>query len=289
MNGLSYILRSFDTLVPGQLQRAFTGVPLDNIVDSTHGVWEVTVVSNDNRGTGKVSVKSNEQEFTVLFKPGQDYPDVMDGAGSAIKVDAIVSNGRIQASTIKQDDKHIDTLPPPRLYTGELSKQEVEAIKKELDNYNIIYDKGYKYLELLVMKTPDDLSIFNKYASRIYYQTDQEDTQITRTKNIDEVRQRKLDREVEDQMPLGSVNAVRIMSETPVYINKTLLDSLPKIIDDYSLDTTHEVLNSIDGDAFKRIRNAYKNEGLKEILYDDSIEYGVRINTILNNLGSSEE
>ena len=121
MNGLSYILRSFDTLVSGQLQRAFTGLPLDNIVDSTHGVWEVTVISNDNRGTGKVSVKSSDQEFTILFKPGQDYPDVIDGVGSAIKVDAIVSDGRIQASMIKQDDKHINTLPPPRLYIGAIS------------------------------------------------------------------------------------------------------------------------------------------------------------------------
>lgn len=105
MNGLSYILLNFDTLVSGQLQRAFTGLSLDRVVDSNHGVWEIKVIENDRRGTGKVIVKSDKQEFIVLFRPGQDYPDVVDGDSSSVNVYAKIVNGKISASSVNKDDE----------------------------------------------------------------------------------------------------------------------------------------------------------------------------------------
>jgi hypothetical protein len=180
MNGLSYILINFDTLLSGQLQRAFTGLSLDRVVDSNHGVWEVIVIENDHRGTGKVVVKSDKQEFVVLFKPGQDYPDVIEGY-SPVSVDAKIVNGRISASSVDMDDKYIDTLPNPRINTYGLTKAEISALKKELEKYNIFYMDSYRYIELIVAIPPDDMSIFNKYSNRIYYQTSQirEITRVT--------------------------------------------------------------------------------------------------------------
>ena len=154
MNGLSYILLNFETLVAGQLQRAFTGLPLDNIVDSNHGTWEVKVLENDHRGTGRVSVKSDKQKFIVSFRPGQDYPDVIDGEHSFISVDAKIVNGRISASSVNKDDKYIDTLPNPRINTDKLTKKEILSLKKELEKYNIFYMDGYKYIELIVTIPP---------------------------------------------------------------------------------------------------------------------------------------
>ena len=267
MNGLSYILRNFDTLVSGQLQRAFNGLSLDHVVDSKHGIWEVKVVENDYRGTGKVLVKSDKQEFVVLFKPGQDYPDVLEGY-SPVSVDAKIINGRISASSVDKDDKYIDTLPNPRINTDGLTKKEILSLKKELEKYNIFYMDGYKYIELLVAIPPDDMSIFNKYSNRIYYQTAKEDTPTSGYRESKEVHQTKQDREVDNTMPIGSVDAVKIMSETPVYINRTLIDSLPKITDEYSVDTTVDVLNSIDKRTFERMQKAYSSEGIQEILYD---------------------
>ena len=268
MNGLSYILLNFDTLVAGQLQRAFTGLPLDNVVDSNHGAWEVKVLENDHRGTGRVSVNSDKQKFIVSFRTGQDYPDVIDGESSFINVDAKIVNGKISASSVNKDDKHIETLPNPRINTYGLTKDEILSIKKELEKYNIFYMDGYRYIELIVAIPPEDMSIFNKYSNRIYYQTAQEDTPSSGYRESREVHQTKQDREVTDTMPIGSVDAVKIMSETPVYINRTLIDSLPKITDEYSVDTTVDVLNSIDKRTFERMQKAYSSEGIQEILYN---------------------
>lgn len=266
MNGLSFILRNFNTLNSGQLQRAFTGVSIDEVRDSVHGIWNVVVERNDNRGSGVVKVYSDNQSFTVDFNPGADYPDVIAGDG-IIMVDATVKNGRIISSSIDKDDPNLDTLPNPRIDTNGLSKKEIDAIKEELrSGYNLFVD-GHKYIELMYVVDSDNLSTLNKYANRIYYPTVSDDTKF-KQRDSKEIHQRKQDKEIEDPMPVGSVEAVKIMSETPVYINKTLVDSLPKVTDPYSMDTTSDVLNQIDRKSFDGIKSAYSSEGIQEILYD---------------------
>lgn len=276
MDAVLYILSQFDRLTAPQLRGAFIGVMLDDVYDTVSGVWSIHVERNDGNNEGIVIVESANQKFTARFKQNERYPEVTENGGYT-KVNAPIINGRIQGSSINPDTEYVDTLPDPRIDITGLSESEIDALRASIEDLGIMYEEDTRYIELLMKDSNYDpnVSFLNNYASRIYYPVANSDTP-PRIRPSSLVHQTKQDRKVNTEIPIGSEKAAEIMSHTPVYINKTLKESLP-VIDPASADTTNEVLNSMDKRTFNDIRSLY-NEGLQEIMDNKEFTSALRRN-----------
>lgn len=295
MNALRLILSKFDVLSGGQLKNALISVDPYEIDGMSVGDWKVEC-DTFGHGDAKCRIYSGRQSFIIRFTPGEKYPDVIESDNDTT-VDALVSNGKISAKNISDDDPYLETLPDPRIDTKGLSEEEIDAIIDYLESNNIPIRDRYKnymgkteYIDLMVFAGVDDLSMLNKYSNRIYYPTLRDDTPVSGGDSIP-VHQTKQDKEIVLDMPIGSQKAVDIMSKTPTYVNKTLLDSLPNI-DPKTADVTNSIVNSIDKRTFKRMQNSYMNEGLQEIMNDPEFVKAYKsrdYNKIRNILGISNE
>lgn len=263
MNKIAFWLKNWDSLNMDQINEMFTGCDPNKLKDIKEGVWTLHVVKTPKGAT--VTLESYDQLYTVLVKNGNPYPEIIDGTSNSV-LTVPVKDNRIMASSIKPDMDNIDTLTDPYFNTKGLSEREIDAIKHELQDAGISVMDAPGYLVLSVLDGSKlNLNILSKYSSRFYYPTAQEDTPDS-TRISKPFKQTRQDRAISTEYPLGSVEAAEIMSQTPLYINSTLKESLP-VIDPASADTTNEVLNSIDKRTFNGIRELYNN-GINELLDD---------------------
>lgn len=275
MDRLKLLLSTKNTLTVKDIVTELTGLNNDIYENCKIGVWNVNV-----RKTEKdiiLTLKSPDQTFTVILKNNDPYPGVTEGSANTA-VTAKVKDNKIMASSIKPEMKHLDTLPNPQFNTSGLSPKEVDAITNELTKHGILINKTPGYLILSALDASAfDIPNLNKYANRFYYPTIQEDTPES-TKISHPVKQTKQDRHIKTEYPIGSEKASEIMSQTPLYINETLKESLP-VIDPVTADTTNEVLNSIDKRTFNGIRELYNN-GINELLDDRQFVNALKYNDL---------
>ena len=274
MNRIKLFLRTNNTLNRNQLNEMFIGCSPDKVEDTKEGVWTLHVEKTSNGAT--VTLESSDQLYTILLKHGDSYPEIFEGTSNSI-LTVPVKDNRIMASSINPKMKSIETLTDPYFNTKGLSERDINAIKQELQNAGITVMDSPGYLILSVIDNSElNLNILNKYSSRFYYPTAQEDTPepIHVSKPL---KQTKQDREISTKYLLRS-EAAEIMSQTPLYINETLKESLP-VIDPASADTTNEVLNSIDKRTFNGIRELYNN-GINELLDDRQFVNALKNNNI---------
>lgn len=244
-----------------QLNEMFIGCSPDKLKDIEEGVWTLHVEKTSKGAT--ITLESYDQLYTVLIRYGSPYPEIFNGAPNSI-LTVPVKDNRIMASSINPKMKSIETLTDPYFNTKGLSEREINAIKQELQDAGITVMDAPGYLILSVLDSSElNLNILNKYSSRFYYPTAQEDT--PEPNHVSKLlKQTKQDREISTEYPVKSPEATEIMSQTPLYINETLKESLP-VIDPASADTTNEVLNSMNKRTFNGIRELYNN-GISEIL-----------------------
>lgn len=275
MDRLKLLLSTKDTLTVKDIVTELTGLNNDIYENCKIGVWNVNV-----RKTEKdiiLTLKSLDQTFTVILKNNDPYPRVTEGSANTA-VTAKVKDNKIMASSIKPEMKHLDTLPNPQFNTSGLSLKEVDAITNELTKHGILINKTPGYLILSALDASAfDIPSLNKYANRFYYPTTQDDTPESPTVSYP-VKQTKQDRHIKTEYPIGSRKASDIMSQTPLYINETLKESLP-VIDPASADKTNEVLNSIDKRTFNGIRELYNN-GINELLDDRKFVNALKYNDL---------
>lgn len=275
MDRLKLLLSTKDTLTVKDIVTELTGLNNDIYENCKIGVWNVNV-----RKTEKdiiLTLKSPDQTFTVILKNNDPYPRVTEGSANTA-VTAKVKDNKIMASSIKPEMKHLDTLPNPQFNTSGLSLKEVDAITNELTKHGILINKTPGYLILSALDASAfDIPSLNKYANRFYYPTTQDDTPESPTVSYP-VKQTKQDRHIKTEYPIGSRKASDIMSQTPLYINETLKESLP-VIDPASADKTNEVLNSIDKRTFNGIRELYNN-GINELLDDRKFVNALKYNDL---------
>lgn len=263
MNRIAFWLKTWNSLNLDQLNEMFIGCDPDKLKDIKEGVWTLHVVKTSKGAT--VTLESYDQLYTILVKHGNPYPDIIDGTSKSV-LTVPVKDNRIMASSINPKMDNIETLTDPYFNTKGLSEREINAIKQELQDAGISVMDAPGYLILSVLDSSElNLNILNKYSNRFYYPTSQEDT--PEPNHVSKpFKQTKQDRKISTEYPLGSTEAAEIMSQTPLYINATLKESLP-VIDPASADTTNEVLNSMDKRTFNGIRELYNN-GISEILDD---------------------
>lgn len=260
MNRIKFWLKNQERLSRSQLSELFVGCDPDKLKDTKEGVWTLHVEKTFNGAT--VTLESSDQSYAILVPYDGSYPVIMEGATSSV-LTVPVKDNRIMASSIDPKTKGIETLTDPYFNTEGLPERDIDAIKQELQDAGISVMDSPGYLILSVLDNSElNLSILNKYSSRFYYPTTQEDT--PESNHVSKpFKQTKQDREISTEYPIDSVPA-EIMSHTPLYINETLKESLP-VIDPVSADTTNEVLNSIDKRTFNGIRELYNN-GISELL-----------------------
>lgn len=260
MNRIKFWLKNQEQLSRSQLSELFVGCDPDKLKDTKEGVWTLHVEKTSNGAT--VTLESSDQSYAILVPYSGSYPVIMEGATSSV-LTVPVKDNRIMASSIDPKTKGIETLTDPYFNTEGLPERDIDAIKQELQDAGISVMDSPGYLILSVLDNSElNLSILNKYSSRFYYPTTQEDT--PESNHVSKpFKQTKQDREISTEYPIDSVPA-EIMSHTPLYINETLKESLP-VIDPVSADTTNEVLNSIDKRTFNGIRELYNN-GISELL-----------------------
>lgn len=275
MDRLKVLLNIQNTLTVTEIFDALTGAQNDTYENCKIKIWDVNV-----RKSGKdtiLIIKSPDQVFTVILKNNNPYPYVSEG-NTDTSVTAKVKDNKIMASSINPKMLGLDTLPKPQFNIVGLSKEEIDAITNEFIKHDILVNKTSGYLILSALDAKKfNISSLNKYANRFYYPTTQEDTPESPTTSY-LVKQTKQDRLIRTEHPIGSRKASEIMSQTPLYINEALKESLP-VIDPASADKTNEVLNSIDKRTFNGIRELYNN-GINELLDDRQFVNALKNNNI---------
>lgn len=273
MNTIEFFLKHFNKLQMHQVSEMLTGAQISKLRNEKIGIWNFSVVKTGSDAI--VTIESYDQKFTAIVKNNNPYPEVIAGDDNT-SVSAKVHDNKIMASAINPTMEDLDTLNTPQFNTMGLSEKEIDAISNELMKQHIIAHKNPGYLVLSVLNADNfDVSKLDKYANRFYYPTTLEDTP-EKPRISYPSKQTRQDRMIETEYPLGSVEAAEIMSQTPLYINATLKESLP-VIDPASADTTNEVLNSIDKRTFNGMRELYNN-GISELLDDRQF-----VNALKNN------
>lgn len=275
MNRLRFLLEKANTLELNDVHDGLIGAQKDTLKSCKIGIWDVNVVKTEKDAI--VTIKSPYQTFTVILKNNNPYPIVtMDGASTSVRTK--VKDNKIMASYVTPEMSDIDTLTDPQFNTVGLSQKEIDAITNEFSKHGILVNRTPGYLILSALDASEfDIPNLNKYANRLYYPTTQEDTPESPTISYP-YKQTKQDKRIKTEYNLGSVEAAEIMSQTPLYINETLKESLP-VIDPASADKTNEVLNSIDKRTFNGIRELYTN-GINELLDDRQFVNALKDNNI---------
>lgn len=225
-------------------------------------------------GSGTVTITRGSDSWTLVFRESSKYPDLINGTDKTLKTSSgFVKDGRLIASSLDKYNGDLKELGNPYidirdLQSDEKGEEEIISILGTLSKKGIQFkldEEGGNIIVLPAAVDVDiDLSELSGIIGRMYYPTTRPDT-ITHG-SYSPVKQTNMDLFTEDDTPIGSVKAVKIMSETPTYLNRELVESLPNI-DPGTADTTNEVLNSkyMTPESFKRIQTAYKNGTLQEL------------------------
>lgn len=235
-------------------------------------------VDNHQDGNGTVIITRGDQSWKLVFRAVSKYPDYVEGDDKTLHTPTgFVKDHRLIASSLNKYNGDLEKLGNPLIDIRDL--MDTEDGQKELDIIkNTLSSKGIKFsidenagsIAVTTVALDDTIHLdeLSGIIGRMYYPTTRSDT-ITHGK-YSPVKQTSMDLFTEDDTPIGSVKAVKIMSETPTYLNRELVDSLPNI-DPGTAETTNEVLKStyMTPKAFKRIKNAFADGTLKE-LYSDT-------------------
>lgn len=254
------------------------GTKIEDYYDHEYKGYTITV-DNHYNGGGNVYIENNIGNWILVFREDTNYPELIIGKDDTIGVSTgYVKDGKLIASSLDQYDTDFQKLGNPLIDVSDLigteeGQKEIDYIirtmkRKKVDSY---FDPDQRAIVIVPTVITNgktiDFSELGPIIGRMYYPTSRPDTEVTGT--FKQLHQSNMDTFVEDGTPVGSIKAVRIMSETPTYLNKDLLDSLPKI-DNGTADTTMQVLNhsSMTPVAFKRIKEAYNNGTADELLSD---------------------
>ena len=254
------------------------GTKIEDYYDHEYKGYTITV-DNHYDGGGNVYIENNVGNWILVFREDTNYPSLIIGNDDTVGVSTgYVKDGRLVASSLDPYDTDFQKLGNPLIDVRDLigteeGQKEIDDIirtmkRKKVDSYLDPDQRAIVIVPTVITNGKTiDFSELGHIIGRMYYPTSRPDTEVTGT--FKQLHQSNMDTFVEDGTPVGSIKAVRIMSETPTYLNKDLLDSLPKI-DNGTADTTMQVLNhsSMTPVAFKRIKEAYNNGTADELLSD---------------------
>lgn len=246
------------------------GTTIDEYYDHDYKGFKIRV-ENRGDGSGVVHITKGISEWSLVFRKDSKYPDLIDGNDATSELEeGFVKDGRLIASSLSPYITDMKKLGNPLIDVSDIQDNGViELIVKTLGSKGVFshYDPEQRAIRITQVTNKDiDVSELRDYIGRMYYPTTRSDTVLSNHKSTP-IKQSSMDLLTENDQPLGSVRAVEIMSNTPTYLNKDLLDSLPDV-DKGTTEVTNQVINSkyMTPKAFKRIKDAYSNGSVEELL-----------------------
>lgn len=246
------------------------GTTIDEYYDHDYKGFKIRV---ENRGddSGVVHITKGVSEWYLVFRSESKYPDLIDGNDTTAKIEeGFVKDGRLIASSLSPYTTDLKSLGNPLIDVSDIQDSEfIDIIVKTLGSKGVFshYEPEQRAIKITQVTNDNiDVSELRDYIGRMYYPTTRSDTILSNRKSTP-IKQSSMDLLTENDQPLGSVRAVEIMSNTPTYLNKDLLDSLPDV-DRGTTEVTNQVINSkyMTPKAFKRIKDAYKSGSVEELL-----------------------
>ena len=250
-----------------------SGTKIDDYKDTEYEGYTITV-TNRHDGSGVVHLEKDDEEWSLVFTPESNYPELINGADMTSKMkDGFVKDGKLIASSLDKYVTDIKQLGNPLIDVSDYVDMEdgmrlISVIVNTLASEGIFakFDPNTRAIQIMnYTRDSVNLDKLSDIIGRMYYPTTREDTVIN--SSHDPLHRSQMDVFTENGTPIGSVKAVEIMSNTPTYLNKELLESIPDI-DPGSSKTTNQVLNSkyMTPKAFKRIKDAYEDGTVADIL-----------------------
>ena len=246
------------------------GTTIDEYYDHDYKGFKIRV-ENRGDGSGVVHITKGVSEWSLVFRKDSKYPDLIDGNDATSELEeGFVKDGRLIASSLSPYITDMKKLGNPLIDVSDIQDNGViDLIVKTLGSKGVFshYDPEQRAIRITQVTNKDiDISELRDYIGRMYYPTTRSDTVLSNRKSTP-IKQSSMDLLTENDQPLGSVRAVEIMSNTPTYLNKDLLDSLPDV-DKGTTEVTNQVINSkyMTPKAFKRIKDAYSNGSVEELL-----------------------
>lgn len=252
------------------------GTQITDFYDEVYKGYTITVTDRGD-GSGFVHIEKDGKEWSLVFTSDSKYPELIDGEDTTTQIDeGFVKDGKLIASSLDRYITDIKKLGNPLIdvsdYVGlEDGQRYIDLIIDTLADEGIFatYDPNIKSVQVIsYMNDNVKLDRLVNIIGRMYYPTTREDTVTNGIHS--QLHQSDMDLFTENGTPVGSVKAVEIMSNTPTYLNKELLDLVPNIEEGTS-EVTNQVLNSkyMTPKAFKRIKDAYENGVVDELLLND--------------------
>ena len=282
-NNLISELYSIDSLQEGTVEEGGLTVKIEK-VDSEK--WEITL--------------SGASE-SVIIREGYFSPNIfVKSMGMPTSANRAVINGKIPASSLSIDDNNSD-LGHPRIDTLGISRDEVDRIKKYLDNQGIKYiDRSNlgigQHIELTKIPINADLDVLRNISGRITYPTDQENSEHRlqlfdpRTLTLSNDSIKSIAEDTKEK--LSNSKAASIMSDTPLRVSEEYAKSLPKIVGGDS-DLIYNRLKHTRSDDYHRLKLAaekiepylqdkdFLNAAYKEDLYTLKDKLGVSASELI--------
>lgn len=252
-----------------------SGTKIDDYKDTEYEGYTITV-TNRGDGSGVVYITKGKEEWSLIFTPESNYPDLINGVDATTKItEGFVKDGKLVASSLSKYVTDIKQLGNPLIDVSDYIGMEdgmrlISAIVNTLASEGIFAKFDPNTRAIQIMKYNRDSANLDKLSDiigRMYYPTTREDTVVNGS--YKPLHQSQMDVFTENDTPVGSVKAVEIMSNTPTYLNKELLESIPNI-EPGSAEVTNQVLNSkyMTPKSFKRIKDAYEIGIVETILSD---------------------
>lgn len=249
-----------------------SGTKIDDYKDTEYEGYTITV-TNRHDGSGIVHLEKDGEEWSLVFTPESNYPELINGADITSKMkEGFVKDGKLIASSLDKYVTDIKQLGNPLIDVSDYMDMEdgmrlISVIVNTLASEGIFakFDPNTRAIQIMnYTRDSANLDKLSDIIGRMYYPTTREDTVVNNSH--DPLHRSQMDVFTENGTPIGSVKAVEIMSNTPTYLNKELLESIPDI-DPGSSKTTNQVLNSkyMTPKAFKRIKDAYENGTVAEL------------------------
>lgn len=249
-----------------------SGTKIDDYKDTEYEGYTITV-TNRHDGSGIVHLEKDDEEWSLVFTPESNYPELINGADMTSKMkEGFVKDGKLIASSLDKYVTDIKQLGNPLIDVSDYMDMEdgmrlISVIVNTLASEGIFakFDPNTRAIQIMnYTRDSANLDKLSDIIGRMYYPTTREDTVVNNSH--DPLHRSQMDVFTENGTPIGSVKAVEIMSNTPTYLNKELLESIPDI-DPGSSKTTNQVLNSkyMTPKAFKRIKDAYENGTVAEL------------------------
>ena len=253
-----------------------SGSKIDDFRDTEFEGYVISV-TNRGDGSGVVHITKDKEEWSLVFTPESNYPELINGADATTKItEGFVKDGKLMASSLDKYVTDIKKLGNPLIDVSDYMGTEdglrlISIIVNSLASEGIFakFDPNTRAIQIMAY-TRDTVNLdkLSDIIGRMYYPTTREDTVVSSIHKP--LHRTQMDVFTENDTPIGSVKAVEIMSNTPAYLNKELLESIPNI-EPGSSAVTNQVLNStyMNPKAFKRIKDAYENGSVSTILSNE--------------------